>query len=200
MNTNIRRPQQLPAHEGAMDFSRFRPAASFAWLLPVCRRMHGMARSNVGSVRRIALAAAMLAIIASAQRSAAQATIFVTTTQQGVTDPKNCSLQEAIYSAEFGQNIAIGATSPDSAYQTGCVPGSGNGDTIVLQSVALSVHQPMGWGRAQSLWADGDADHLQDHHHSGQRRNAAMAGTGNSRLFAVGSASLSVNGNLLWDR
>ena len=77
--------------------------------------------------------------LCSAQVVAAQATIQVTTTNQGVSDPANCSLQEAIYSSEFKLNIAISAANPDTFYTTGCVPGTANGDTIVLPPSATFV-------------------------------------------------------------
>jgi hypothetical protein len=60
----------------------------------------------------------------------------VNTTQPGVTNGQ-CSLQEAIYATEFKSNTAIGATSPDSYYTTGCIAGTGNGDTIVLPAGAV---------------------------------------------------------------
>jgi hypothetical protein len=66
-----------------------------------------------------------------AQPSAAQATINVNTTQQGVTTGQ-CSLQEAIYATEFQSSTAIDTTDPDHTYSTGCVAGTGKGDTIVL--------------------------------------------------------------------
>jgi uncharacterized repeat protein (TIGR01451 family) len=77
------------------------------------------------------LALALLVILGMAVRSEGQNTIYVTTTQPGITDPSNCSLQEAIYAANFDQAIAIDTTNPDHFYNTGCVAGSGN-DTIVL--------------------------------------------------------------------
>src|ERR1700722_7818779 len=51
-------------------------------------------------------AAILLATIGFAQRSTAQATITVDTTQQGVTNGQ-CSIQEAIYATEFQSNTAI---------------------------------------------------------------------------------------------
>ncbi len=66
------------------------------------------------------------------QIAEAQVTIQVTTTLQGLSDPANCSLQEAIYSSEFKTNIALATTRENRFYTTGCVPGTGNGDTIVL--------------------------------------------------------------------
>jgi hypothetical protein len=66
----------------------------------------------------------------------AAVTILVNTTQQGVTTGQ-CSLQEAIYATELKANEAIGSTDPDSFYTTGCVAGTGNGDTIVLPPAAV---------------------------------------------------------------
>ena len=57
-----------------------------------------------------------LLVLAVALPSAAN-TIYVTTTQQGVTDANNCSLQEAIYSADFDQSC-VGALEQQSQLQT----------------------------------------------------------------------------------
>src|SRR5205814_242391 len=74
------------------------------------------------------------------------ARIYVTTTAQkiGGIASGGCSLQEAIYSAVLHQSvtdangiahgIAIDWTDPDHFITTDCVPGTGNGDTIVLPS------------------------------------------------------------------
>jgi hypothetical protein len=79
----------------------------------------------------VTLAAALILTVSIAQRSSAQVTIQVNTTQQGVTNGQ-CSLQEAIYSSEFKSNKAVGSTDPDTLYDTGCIAGTGNGDTISL--------------------------------------------------------------------
>ena len=55
----------------------------------------------------ILLAIISLLTLGTAQLMVAQTTIQVTTTQQGVTDASHCSLQEAIYAAEFGSNTAV---------------------------------------------------------------------------------------------
>ena len=77
--------------------------------------------------------------------------IRVTSTQQGVTDPRNCSLQEAIYSANFDQAVAVDSTNPDHYYATGCMPGNGNDiimlpDGAVLQMISIvdDAHNPFG--------------------------------------------------------
>jgi len=58
-------------------------------------------------------------------------TIYVTTTEQEINDNGECSLQEAIYSANFDNNIAVVATNPDQFVTTACVAGNGH-DRIVL--------------------------------------------------------------------
>ena len=80
--------------------------------------------------RWAALLTALTLTICGAQPGTA-ATIPVTTTQQGVTAGQ-CSLQEAIYASELKANRAIGSTNPDTFYTTGCEPGTGDSDTIVL--------------------------------------------------------------------
>jgi hypothetical protein len=86
--------------------------------------MRGLAKRRAASVVAATLA------ICFAQYCAAS-TIQVNTTQQGGTNGQ-CSLQEAIYATELKTNEAIDSTDPDSFYTTGCVAGTGNGDTIVL--------------------------------------------------------------------
>src|ERR1700747_1453249 len=71
-------------------------------------------------------------------------TIHVNTPNPGQTDGL-CSLQEAIYSAEFGASIAITHTDQDTTYTSGCEPGAGNGDTIVLQS-GVTYSFDKSWG------------------------------------------------------
>jgi len=85
----------------------------------------------------IAAIAALILTVCIAQHSTAQVTIHVNTTQQGVTNVRLCSLQEAIYSSEFKASIAVGSTNPDTFYTTGCVAGTGKGDTIVLPPGAV---------------------------------------------------------------
>lgn len=140
---------------------------------------------------RIALAAISLFALGSAQLTEAQTTIQVTTTQQGVTDPSHCSLQEAIYAAEFGSNTAVNLTDPDRFYSTGCVLQGGSPPfTIVLQNTVYSfntswgrdAHNPFGFTATPIIFTNitilGNGAMLQ------------WTGTGNSRLFAVGSASI----------
>lgn len=93
----------------------------------------------------------VLLFVASAVQPALANPILVTTTLQGVTDPKNCSLQEAIYSANFHQAVAIDSTNPDHFYTTGCMPGSGNdiitlpdGAVLQMTSIVDDAHNPLG--------------------------------------------------------
>ncbi len=81
----------------------------------------------------VAFAATSLFTLGCAHLMVAQTAIQVNTTQQGVTDPTHCSLQEAIYAAEFSSNTALNLTDPDRFYKTGCVlQGDKEPFTIVL--------------------------------------------------------------------
>src|SRR6476619_3833744 len=83
------------------------------------------------SRQRVPALAAVLILITCCMQQSSAATIHVNTRQQGISDSTHCSLQEAIYASEFKTSTAISSTNPDTAYTTGCTPGSGN-DTIVL--------------------------------------------------------------------
>ena len=147
--------------------------------------------------------AALVFTVCCPQQSAAQATITVNTTQQGITNGQ-CSLQEATYASEFKSNTAINQTSPDNAYTTGCIAGTGNGDTIVLPAGAVFTFD--------HLW-DGDAHNkfgptatpiiLSKITIEGNGATLQWQETfdpGNSRLFAVGTGDgpfgVSGTGNL----
>lgn len=135
------------------------------------------------------LAAALMLTVCIVQRSTAQVTIQVNTIQQGVTNGQ-CSLQEAIYSSEFKMNKAVSSTAPDIFYTTGCVPGTGNGDTIVLPPGAFFTfdhfwggdsHNPYGPTATPIIFStvtiEGNGATLQW---------VSTFSPGNSRLFAVG--------------
>ena len=62
-------------------------------------------------------------------------TIYVNTTQQGITNGQ-CSLQEAIYASGFKENKAVSSVDPETFYTTGCTAGTGD-DIIVLPVAAL---------------------------------------------------------------
>ena len=61
------------------------------------------------------------------------ATIQVTTLAQGVADDGECSLQEAIYAANFDFGVAPASFIPLQMFDTGCSPGSG-ADVVELQA------------------------------------------------------------------
>ena len=151
-----------------------------------------LARSRTPSQQWTALAAALILTACFGQRCTAQVTIQVNTTQQGVTNGQ-CSLQEAIYASEFKSNTAIGSTSPDTTYSTGCVAGTGNGDTIVLPPGAVFTFDHFWDGDANNIFGptatpiifskitiEGNGATLQ-----WQDRFSP----GNSRLFAIGKGN-----------
>src|SRR3954468_4624973 len=67
---------------------------------------------------------------------AGAANIVVTTTAEGVHADNTCSLQEAIFSANYDDNVAPNPADPTQFVVTGCNKGNGN-DTIVLQNGAV---------------------------------------------------------------
>jgi hypothetical protein len=155
--------------------------------------------SHVSRVARVltqigygfALAAIPLLALGSAQPTEAQTTIQVTTMQQGVTDGSHCSLQEAIYAAEFASDTALNLTDPDSFYKTGCVLQGASGPfTIVLQKSVYSfntfwdrdAHNPFGLTATPIIFTNITIQ--------GNGATLQWTGSGNSRLFAVGSASI----------
>jgi uncharacterized repeat protein (TIGR01451 family) len=137
----------------------------------------------------------ILATVVFAQWAAAQ--IQVDTPTQGNTSGTACSLQEAIYAAEFGTNVAIDATDPDNTYNTACADPSDAWNTIVLQKVTYSF---------DTLW-DGDAHNpfgptatpviFKKITIQGNGATLQWTGSGYSRLFAVGWASISPKNGVL---
>ncbi|HVF46611.1 MAG TPA: CSLREA domain-containing protein, partial [Pyrinomonadaceae bacterium] len=69
-------------------------------------------------------------------------TIYVTTTAQGIANDGQCSLQEAIYSANLDFGVAPSSFNPLVTFDTGCAPGSGD-DTIVLQAGQYVMTAPL---------------------------------------------------------
>ena len=144
---------------------------------------------------------------AAAATIASGARIYVTTTVQkiGEISTGGCSLQEAIYSAVLHQSvidangiahgIAIDWTDPDHFIPTDCVPGTGNGDTIVLPSGGVfnlnkyldgDAHNPYGPTATPIIFStmtiEGNGATLQ-----------WTGGSANVRMFAVGPASVTIN-------
>ena len=86
--------------------------------------------------RLVACATAVFATLGTV-RSAAGAIIPVTTLQQKISATGGCSLQEAIYSANFDSNVAVKYSgSTPFLVTTQCLPGSGD-DSILLPAGAL---------------------------------------------------------------
>ena len=89
------------------------------------------------SVRRIANTAVALAIVLAGVRPAAGAVIAVTTVQQKISSTGGCSLQEAIYAANYDASVAVKYIGTSPVFiPTQCVAGSGD-DSIVLPAGAL---------------------------------------------------------------
>ena len=135
--------------------------------------------------------AILMLALGSGQRTSAQTTIQVTTTQQGVTDANHCSLQEAIYAAEFASNTALNLTDPDRFYTTGLVLQGDSGPfTIVLPNSVYDfttfwdrdAHNPFGPTATPIIFVDITIQ--------GNGATLEWTGSGTSRLFAVGFASI----------
>ena len=132
-------------------------------------------------------------------RMQAGSTIDVTTTVQGVDElDGECSLEEAIYSANFDNNLAIDSTNPDHFVTTECAPGSGD-DTIVLAAGAVfpmsgfmdDAYNYMGPSATPIIFTnitiEANGVRL-------ERSNPARDFAGvNFRAFAVGTASINTN-------
>ena len=88
--------------------------------------------------RRVGVPVLILAILLGGGRHAAGAVIPVTSLEQKISSTGGCSLQEAIYSANFDSSVAISGYSGGNPVfiPTGCVPGSGD-DIIVLPAGAV---------------------------------------------------------------
>src|SRR5215467_2758224 len=113
-------------------------------------------RCTPGTLKRLCLAAAFTLSMAVFHAPPARANfIFVTTLQQKISSRGGCSLQEAIYSANFDNNIAVDSVNLDGTDHfigTGCVPGSGDdiivlpgpGTIFLLNKIVDDAHNPAG--------------------------------------------------------
>lgn len=82
------------------------------------------------------LLALLLAVLALDRPARTAGIIHVTTTAQGLdTSDGACSLSEAIYSANFDDNVVPSSWVPYTPIDSECEPGSGD-DVIVLQAGA----------------------------------------------------------------
>jgi CSLREA domain-containing protein len=89
-----------------------------------------LGRAKAWSGALLALAG-LLVLTVSVTPAHAVGSIYVTTTAQGVNDDDQCSLQEAIYAANFDDNVAPDPANLESFISTGCTAGDG-ADTIAL--------------------------------------------------------------------
>jgi hypothetical protein len=126
--------------------------------------------------------------------------IQVNTTQPGVTTGQ-CSLQEAIYAAEFGTSIAISQVfnGQDVTYQTGCTGATGKGDTIVLHDLTYSFSAS--WDADAYNYMGPTATPIIFKNIAIQGNGATLQWTNNGepenfRLFAIGNpVAITINGN-----
>jgi hypothetical protein len=122
------------------------------------------------------------------------ATIAVGTADQKISGVGPCSLQEAIYASTLRASLTVVQTDPDVFAASNCTAGTGD-DTIVLPGGALF---PM------TAFLDGDAYNpygptatpivFSTITIEGFGATLEWAGSGNVRLFAVGSASIKTPG------
>ncbi|MDQ6808883.1 MAG: hypothetical protein M3Z64_05585, partial [Verrucomicrobiota bacterium] len=138
----------------------------------------------------------LVGLLLCASRLADGATIVVTTTRQGVQAAGvdgTCSLQEAIYSANYDDNVAPYPPSPTQFIVTGCNKGNGN-DTIILQSgatyqmtaPAVDPANPLGPTGAPLIFSNIVIE----------ANGATIVGLGsgsNLRAFAVGNATVDLS-------
>jgi CSLREA domain-containing protein len=129
------------------------------------------------------------------------ATIVVTTTNQEVNDDGACSLEEAIFSANYDDNIAIDPANPNNFIVTGCNKGNGD-DTIVLpQGGVFQLNGPVvdqfnSLGPTatplifSNITIEANGSQL-----VGKANGSSVVGTPNQnfRAFAVGSATVDLS-------
>jgi|HubBroStandDraft_1064217.scaffolds.fasta_scaffold30097_2 hypothetical protein len=157
-------------------------------------------RSFAWSARRFAVAlfGLVLFILASCPPSAANV-IYVTTLTDKVSSTGGCSLKEAIYSSTLHDTldgvhgVAIDYTDPDHFITTLCALGTGN-DTIILPTgyplpvfeltidEVWDAHNPYGPTATPVINSNITIE--------GYGATLQWAGTGNVRLFAVGTATI----------
>ena len=101
-----------------------------------CRPVHTWTRPRQSY--RFAARSLVVALLSMGARDARAAVIAVTSTEQKISSQGGCSLQEAIYSANFDNNVAISGYNGSTPVEvvTQCAPGSG-ADIIVLPAGAL---------------------------------------------------------------
>jgi HYR domain len=153
----------------------------------------GAANKSVGSR---SAGEPIAAAAAPAPPKPAGAMIMVTTLDQEVNSDGDCSLQEAIFAANFDDNKAIDPTNLSNLITTGCTPGSGD-DTIVLapnavyqlSSLVQEQFNPMGTTANPMIFTNITIE--------GNGARLERVGGTNVRAFAVnGATTESVGGSM----
>jgi hypothetical protein len=156
-----------------------------------------------GSVASSALL--LLSALSAAPGARAAGVIYVTTTNQEVNDDAECSLQEAIYSANRDDNTAPDPTNPGSDVTTGCSAGSGD-DTIYLPANATftfadpltDYDNPMGPSATPMVTStidiEGQGARLQRHPLGRMTRAFAVAPGGDLTLHEMDIKGFGVHG------
>jgi uncharacterized repeat protein (TIGR02543 family) len=178
------------------------PAAGPGSLQAASRRSLRAVRSQSRYGWWVALATVLLVMLGWPDFAAAQSgIIFVTSLEQKINGTGGCSLQEAIYSADFHisvdgvHGIAIDSVNPDGTdhvITTSCVAGTGDdiimlptGAAFHMSNIVDDAHNPLGPTATPIIFSkitiEANGSTLQ---WGGQR---------NARAFAVGNASINLN-------
>jgi CSLREA domain-containing protein len=141
------------------------------------------------------LTAAVLIISASlvGTPNTEAATIVVTTTDPGVHGDSTCSLEEAIFSANYGDNVAPDPNDTTQFVVTGCNKG-GSGNTIVLQTgatytmsnVSADPYNPLGPTATPLIFSNLTIE-------GNGAKIVRGAGAPSMRAFAVGDATVDLS-------
>src|SRR6478672_4360885 len=123
------------------------------------------------------------------------ATIVVTTTRQGVQDSSvdgTCSFQEAIFSANYDDDVAVNPNDPTHFVVTGCNKGSGDdiiilqpGATYVMSAPTVDPYNPLGATATPLIFSNITIQ--------GNGATIIRTGNANMRAFAVGPATVDLN-------
>ena len=146
--------------------------------------------NTAGSLFRRLLAG--FALLLATAVSPQAATIVVTTTAQGVNADGQCSLQEAIYSANYDDNVAPDPTNQGQFVVTGCNKGSGD-DIIELKAGATYDLAKIERDPANSLGPTGTPIVFSNIDIRAHGAHLEHTGNGHFRAFAVGPATVDLN-------
>lgn len=102
--------------------------------MPLSTDVHGLPRTRAAVL--VATMSLAIPVFVAAPVAHAAGVIEVTTTNQEINADAECSLQEAISSANRDENTAVDPTDPATILTTGCAAGDGD-DTIFLPAGAV---------------------------------------------------------------